>query len=233
MKKLIALLLAAMMICGVLAGCTTSAPASDPTTTAPTTEATDPTTEPTDPVVDPEIDEPEVDEPENDEPEVDDPTEEDPVIDINPNATYEEIFSRNNIVDAPSVFIGLDSMSFAMESAGIVEKIELGYKDDIVSEMVNVVYYPVADLTEDDKALLDSTMQSAMSIYTDLACCSDSTFNMGDNYYIISLTFSGLDNADNAKLLADQGLLAINEDTGLYSAAASETNLAESGYIKK
>ena len=213
MKKLIAILLAALMICGVLAGCGSSSgsssggstPTTEPTTT---TAAQDPTTEPTtDPVNEPVAD----------------------------NADYEEIFSSRNIVTSPVLFLGLDSMSFAMadEASGMVEKIDLGYKDDIVNEMVNTVYYPLGEMTDDEKTLFDTTMQEAMSAYTGLDCCSDSSFVVGSNYYVITITFSDLDNPDNVLMLETLGLIEADSTSGLCSASASEASLTVNGYVKK
>jgi predicted small lipoprotein YifL len=229
MKKLIALVLATLMVCAVFAGCGSKTPAAAPTTapttaapTEPTTEPTEPTTEPTEPTTEP------TEEPTE-------PTEEptEPIGDVEVATSYDEVFSMYNIVDMPALFMGLDSMSFAVGYDGMIEKIELGYKDDIVYEMVNVVYYPLEGLTEDEIASLDTSMKELMAPYADLECCSDSSFTTSNNYYIISLTFSNLDNADNVKALEELDLIESDGTTGLCSITASEESLIANGYLKK
>ena len=237
MKKLIALLLAALMVCAAFTACGNKAADNDTTTTTTTAAPTDPA-DPTDPPADPTdpVDEPTdpVEEPTDPVEEPTDPVEEpgDPVEE--PTYTsYEDIFAANNIVDTPALFIGMDSMSFAAAIEGMVQKIELGYKDDIVCEMVQVIYVDITGASEDEKAFLDTSMQEAMSVYTDMECCSNNSFNMTENYYIVSLTFSGLDNADTVKELADLGMIETDSATGHCSISVAEANLTDNGYLKK
>ena len=229
MKKLIALILATLMVCAAFAGCGNSGSSSSTPTTAPTTKATEPTTEPTEDPTDP------TEEPTEPTEEPTDPIEEptDPIGDDVVATSYEEVFSMYNIVDMPALFLGLDSMSFAVGYDGMIEKIELGYKDDIVCEMVNVIYYPMEGLTDDEIAAVDASMKELMTPYTDLEFCSNSSFTATNNYYIISLTFSDLDNVDNVKALEELEMIEADGTTGLCSAAASEESLIANGYFKK
>lgn len=189
MKKSIAILLAAMMVCSVLAGCGGSSDTNTPTT-APTTA---------------------------------------PVTD---NPAYTEIFTNNFIVDAPALFLMLDSASFATETNSLIEKMEFGYKDDIIHEMINTIYYPVADLPEEEKATLDTTMKEACAEYIALDFCTVSS-NMGNAYYQIKLTFTGLDDADHVLALQELGLIEGDESSGLCSMSQTEATLLAQGYIKK
>ena len=196
MKKIAALLLAALMLCGILAGCGSSG-GSSAIPTFPVNPTTEPTTEAT----------------------------------VNPE--YEEIFTSRFIVDMPPFFLMLDSAAFAMvsEETGMIEKMEYGYKDDIVKELINTVYYPISEMTDDEKTQLDTGVQEALAGYTELSFC-DANFNMGNSYYTVKLHFTDLDTIENVKALSDLGLVT-GDDSGLISMKESESGLLAAGYIKR
>ena len=148
------------------------------------------------------------------------------------NASYEEVFSSRNIIDSPAVFMMLDSASFVTASEdGMVEKLEFGYEDDIVKEMVNTVYYPITGLSAEDVDLLDSSMRTAFSAYEEDGFCSVS-YNTLSDYLVITINFTSLDNADNVQKLAELGMLT-GSDVTVISMSETETGLLSSGYLKK
>ena len=64
------------------------------------------------------------------------------------NSAYTDIFMSRNIVDMSSIFTTMDTAAFAnVDDEGTVEKLEYAYEDDAVKEFVNVVYYPISNMT--------------------------------------------------------------------------------------
>ena len=195
MKKLTAILLAALTLCALLAGCGDSG-SSGGSSYVPNNTTTEPTTEAT----------------------------------VNPE--YEELFTSRYIVEMPPLFLMMDSAAFAtVNDEGMIEKMEYGYKDDVVKEMINTLYYPISEMTEDQKTLLDSSVKEALASYTDLSFC-EASFDMGNSYYTVKLHFTGLDTAENVKALSDLGLVT-GDTSGLISMKESETALLANGYIKR
>lgn len=154
-----------------------------------------------------------------------------PTLDI-PSAAYNEIFTSRNIIEMAPMFFMMDAAAFATVSdEGMIEKMEYGYKDDVVQELINSLYYPVSEMTDDQKTQLDSGVKETLVSYTDLSFC-EATFDMGDTYYIVRLHFTDLDTIENVKALSDLGLIT-GDDSGLISMKESETALLAAGYIKR
>ena len=165
-------------------------------------------------------------------PNITNPTTE-PTTEATVNPEYEDIFLSRYIVDMPPFFIMMDSAAYAsVDDEGMIEKLEYGYKDDIVKEMINTLYYPVAEMTEDQKTQLDTGVKEALASYTDLSFCT-SSYDMGNNYYTVKLQFSNLDNIDNVKALQDLGLVTGDATTGLISMEQTDSNMIAAGYIKR
>ena len=192
MKKITALLLAALMLCAVFAGCSSDGGSLGgiiPTT--PTTTAA-------------------------------------------PNPAYEAIFTDNYIIDSPALFLGMDSAAFAsIDEDNWIEKMEYGYKNDVVKEMIDTIYCPIdPELSEEMKAQLETSLREAYTEYSDLSFCTTSV-EMGNSYCIIKLHFTNLDNADNVMALQNLGMVTGDEDEGLISMKVTEQGMLESGFIKK
>ena len=151
-----------------------------------------------------------------------------------PTATskYDEIFAKYHIVNGPAPFVTLDSASFAMETDNLIEKIEFGYEDNIVCELIHTVYYPVANWPDEDKVALDETMRETVAPYTALDFCTG-TFNAGAAYYTLKLEFTGLDSVDHAAALQELGLIETDETSGLCHMSEAEAILLAQGYVKK
>ena len=148
------------------------------------------------------------------------------------NSAYTEIFMSRNIVDMSSIFTTLDTMAFASADAeGSVEKLEYAYENDTIKEFVNVVYYPVTNMTEDQKLALDNSMKANFATMEEADFCTVS-YNMGNNYYSVTLHFTDLDIAANIQKLHDFGMLT-GEGTNKISMSETESNLLAGGYVKK
>lgn len=148
------------------------------------------------------------------------------------DASYEEVFSSRNIIDSPASFLMLDSASFVIASAdGMVEKLEFGYEDDIVKEMVNTVYYPISGMTAEEVETIDSSMRTAFSVYESEEFCSVS-YNALSDYFVITINFTSLDNAENVQKLGELGMLTGTNVT-VISMSETESGLVSNGYLKK
>ncbi len=166
---------------------------------------------------------------------MEDDDDEDTVLDNNSsadNSAYTDIFMSRNIVDMTSIFTSLDTMAFASVSdEGTVEKLEYAYEDDTIKEFVNVVYYPVSEMTEDQKLALDNSMKANCAAMEEADFCTVS-YNMGNNYYSVTLHFTDLDKTENIQKLSDFGMLT-GEGVNRISMSETESNLLSGGYVKK
>ena len=166
----------------------------------------------------------------NEEEDIEDKDAEDTTSDT--NSAYSDIFMSRNIVDMTSIFTSLDTMAFASASDdGTIEKLEYAYEDDTIKEMIDVVYYPVSDMTEDQKTALDNSVKTNFASMEEADFCTVS-YNMGNNYYSVTLHFTDLDVAENIQKMHEFGML---EGTGANKISMSETesNLLSNGYVKK
>lgn len=146
---------------------------------------------------------------------------------------YEQIFSSRAIVDSPPAFNMLESTAFAKVDDGMVEKLEFGYEKetDIVKEMENTLYYPIGELTDGQKNDFDAMMKAEFADIEKLDFC-EIDYNIGLNYYRITVTFKNLDNLDNANTIYEIENLIDNKGT-LISMKKTEENLLSNGYVKK
>lgn len=146
------------------------------------------------------------------------------------NPDYEAVFTRNSIVDIPSLFFMLDSAHFVSESEeGTVEKLEFGYEGDLIKEMVNVVYLPMGAYTEEEKAGIDAAMKETFSPYEAYDFVTID-YQMGNLYYVLTLRCTDLEDMDNIKVMQEMGF---TEDDSLLSMKVTEEGLLKNGYIKR
>ena len=148
------------------------------------------------------------------------------------NSAYTDIFMSRNIVDMSSIFTTMDTVAFAnVSDEGTVEKLEYAYENDAIKEFVNVVYYPVSEMTEDQKLALDNSMKANFASMEEADFCTVS-YNMGNNYYSVTLHFTDLDKTENIQKLHSFGMLT-GEGVNKISMSETESNLLSGGYVKK
>ena len=118
------------------------------------------------------------------------------------------LYSRN-IDAAPKEFEDQSLDYFALVSVDddeIVDRMEFGYRKDSVREFINTIYYPISELDEAQVAAVDEAMRAEFDEYAGNGFCSVS-YEIGKEYYIITLHFTGLDSSDNVRRLADLGFV--------------------------
>lgn len=148
------------------------------------------------------------------------------------NSAYTDVFMSRNIVDMTPIFTSLDTMAFASVSdEGTVEKLEYAYEEDTIMEFVNVVYYPISNMTEDQKLALDNSMKANFAAMEEEDFCTVS-YNMGNNYYSVTLHFTDLDKTENIQKLHNFGMLT-GQGVNRISMSETESSLLSGGYVKK
>lgn len=145
------------------------------------------------------------------------------------SASYQSIFAGTNIVHFPS-FLNMEMKSFAMAlDGGIISCSDYGYQDDVVKQWVETMYVPVSDYTDSEKTELENAMRAEFADFETLPCCTVG-YKMGENYLVITCTFSNVDKAENYTALYNAQIVTENS---LISMAETERSMAAQGYVKK
>lgn len=147
------------------------------------------------------------------------------------NSEYAEIFSSRNIVEVDQVFL-YDSSAYAkVDAEGMVERMEYGYEDDVVKEMVDTLYYPISGMTDSEKAALSSQLDILeMSVASEGFCSV--TRNESFLFYSITFYFKNLEDPQNLQKLIDLGMMTDN-GADCISKSESESALLREGFVKK
>lgn len=141
------------------------------------------------------------------------------------NPKYEEIFTSHYIVESPSFILGMDRACFAAEiDNGCIDKIEFGYKDDVVLKMINTIYVPIENY---------SNIEEIRNLYHEVeqAECCAVEFETGNLFYTVTITFEDMDDAGNLAELYQLGMVSTATDR--VSMKESEAGLIANGYIKR
>lgn len=150
-----------------------------------------------------------------------------------PNAEYTAIFTDNNIIEAPALFLGLDSRAFAIiDDDGMIEKMEFGYDGDKIKELVDTIYYPITGLTEDVISVLDDTFRETFAPAEELDCCTV-TYEQTADYYIITVHSTGLDSIANLSDLSEIDVITYDGFATYLSIDVTADNLTSQGYVER
>lgn len=147
--------------------------------------------------------------------------------DVNP--AYEAIFEDTYIIHARTFFLK-DTASFACKlDNGIIMCADYGYKNDLVSEWVEVVYVPIDGYDDSAKEELKKTVQAEFAGLEGLNFCSVE-YNTSASYFSVIVTFSDMDKVENCRTLYERNYLTTNT---LISMSATEQQLLSDGFVKK
>ncbi|MBQ8057444.1 MAG: zinc-ribbon domain-containing protein [Ruminococcus sp.] len=150
-----------------------------------------------------------------------------------PSAEYTAIFEDNNIAQAPAVFVGLDSRAFAcIDSDGMIENMEFGYDGDTIKELVDTIYYPINDYSDDVLSVLDESFKESFAPADELDCCTV-TYSKTADYYIITVHSTDLDNVLNLTDLSDAGVITYDGFALSLSMDETATGLIADGYVER
>lgn len=145
------------------------------------------------------------------------------------NPAYDDVFEDTYIVHFQT-FFNMDMASFVKElEDGTIYCSDYGYKDDVVIDFVETMYIPVSEYTDEQKAEVESNVRASLSTLEALACCSVK-YNMSVNYLTVTISYSGVDQAENYTALYDANILTANT---FISMSETEKILLNDGFIKK
>ncbi len=148
---------------------------------------------------------------------------------------FSKVFEERNIIYTTSLFRAPNSAAFVkvsktddgVETIGIQE---YGYNDnDIVSEMIETIYYSVSGNTEAEKSALIDDFKTTFSEIDSLNCCTFSV-RQTSNYIVVNLSYNDV---DESSALSELHSVGIVNDTNGISFSATEKTLLEDGFIKK
>lgn len=149
-----------------------------------------------------------------------------------PSTAYSEIFSGRHIIDTPTIFFMMDSSAFAaVDGEGVVEKLEFGYKDDMIKQMVDTVYYPISDMDDEQKSAMDAAVREGFAAYEAVDFCKVS-YSMDNFNYKVVIHFTDLDSSENVQKMIEFGLVSGEEADG-FSMEKTEDDLLAAGYVKR
>lgn len=151
------------------------------------------------------------------------------------NTAYDDVFKKHGIIRMDALFVG-DSTGFVKETVeeGIryLRCLEVGYKDDVIHTVEETYYYDVSQLSESQKAIIDS---NARSIYAEAEALDNITvsYNMGAALYTVNIRYEDIDELDTLQAVSAIGLLAEDTSAGLLSLSKTRTDLKNQGYIER
>lgn len=147
-------------------------------------------------------------------------------------SAYDEIFSEYNIAYTPTVFPGMDSACYAVvdEENGLIDCMDFGYQSDMILEMTETIYFFIDGYTDSEREILDSEMRNAYADFESLSFCS-AEYDMDDQYYIVRLEFTDLDQPENCQKLVEFDM--VEEGSISLSMKNTDTSLSSQGYEKK
>lgn len=145
------------------------------------------------------------------------------------SADYDAIFEGTYIVHMP-MFFNMDTASFATKSSdGTITCYDYGYQDDMVIQLVETTYIPIADATDAQKAELENKAIETANTYAGVENLTVE-YQMGNNYFSVKVTYADLDQPEGREALAEAGILA--GDSPISMKASEEQQLAN-GAVKK
>ena len=147
-------------------------------------------------------------------------------------SAYDEIFSEYNIEYTPTVFPGMDAACYAVvdEENGLIDCMDFGYQSDMILEMTETIYFFIDGYTDSEREILDSEMRNAYADFESLSFCS-AEYDMDDQYYIVRLEFTDLDQPENCRKLVEFDM--VEEGSIFLSMKNTDASLSSQGYVKK
>lgn len=151
------------------------------------------------------------------------------------NPAYTAVFSDKGIYDESALAgYGLSSAEFVRESEGTIDKLEYGYKGDTVEVMVETLYYPVSDYSDDQKAQILDALKSRLAAAEALSFVTVN-YDMGSSFCKAEIITEDLDNEYNIQSAVSAGILKTEENSAvsLISFEQSKAAMSSSGFIAK
>ncbi|MBR2715800.1 MAG: hypothetical protein IKB73_06330 [Ruminococcus sp.] len=129
---------------------------------------------------------------------------------------------------------GDGTRAFIMKNAtnSSIDIQELKADGDVVKEMVEIVYFPMTDYTDEQKETFDTQVKEQYGPADELDCCTV-TYDTDGDFYVLKIHSTGLENVDTVSKLADAKVLTITGEAATISMQQSADGLISLGYIEK
>ncbi len=150
------------------------------------------------------------------------------------NKEYDKIFSERYIIATPSFFMTPNKASFVKiektdDGSEYIYRQDFGYRDDIVEQMSEIIYYSTSEMSDTEKQTLEANMKAAFSKFDNADCCSV-TYQQLNNYFLIKAEYKDV---HTSSALAELYSLEMTESTSPISMEKTESNLLAKGFIKQ
>lgn len=146
------------------------------------------------------------------------------------SSSYDGIFAKYSIVPDNISFEDLSTKTFAIEMDGIVEKIDIGYKGDVVYYMTYTHYF---DMSEYEGEIGDELEAQLKAVYVDFESSDicKVTYSKVDSFFVAKIEISGVEKLENASKLSSLGVTEAGAQ--FISMKKTEEGLLSSGYVMK
>ncbi len=149
---------------------------------------------------------------------------------------YIEVFESRGIYDESALAgYGLSTGEFVWvdESSGMVDKMEYGYKNDVVEVVVETIYYPISNYSDDEKSQLLDMFKSQFAAAEALDFVNI-TYDINGDYCKIKIVMENMDKVSNVKDAISVGIVQADTDNArAFSYEQSQAAMLASGYIQK
>lgn len=152
------------------------------------------------------------------------------------SSMFNRLFAYYDITYTAADFSTLDSAAYVTEIADddilYVDCMEFGYKNDLVYELVETVYYYVGVLTDSELEQLDAAMQESFAAI-EAQPFVEITYSQYSTWYVVTMKVHDLNKAENVQAALNSGTLVGDEGISYISMSATKEELLSSGYYKK
>lgn len=149
-------------------------------------------------------------------------------------AAYDKIIEEYGLKDSASMFIMTKSQTafIAVDSEGSIHKVVFGHNDDLIKQIEETIYLPMSGISDEDKDAVTAYAQLMVETVESLGFCSAKR-QLTDDYCIITITMSDMDNGANIQKAKDAEVLAAVEGANGLSMELTEEKMLNAGYAKR
>lgn len=154
-----------------------------------------------------------------------------------PSAAYMNVFDQRGITpdDNLASYTDLSHVAYVcVDEYDYIYVSEFAFSGDVIVMNIDTMYVPVGDMTDIDRAVLDGqTRQDYDDV--DALDCAEVRYEMGDEYYKVTVVMENIDLWENIKALGSTEMYAedVSGEEFYYSIEISEEGLLADGYVKK
>lgn len=146
---------------------------------------------------------------------------------------YDKVFSDNGIYLYNNYFASLDDSHFVKKDSEseLIESLEFGYKDDIVQEMTDTIYYVKTDMTDSEIDAVKGVLEETCDNYRRLNFCTVESKEFS-SYLKYTIKMTDMDDPDNISEIINLGIVSGN-NIDYISMKETEDSLLNEGFVKR